>query len=206
VELVVHEEKDYGVGSGALFKSCLYIVIIISHSPAYWKGNSQSQSQGFNAEMSQQRTARQRRVNTRPSGSRAFVVDSNSEGEDVSPRKSDAVPSQATRVAPSDEDSSRVSQSHQAAQPLFLDSDEDIKTEFPADSDFLDEGVGELNDDAQTLQSSTLKTQEPSARQTRSSKGTATKRGSKKMPVIVDDESDDGATFKGFRGKRRGAH
>jgi len=115
------------------------------------------------------------------------------------PRKNnDTVPSQAAMPT----DDQRVTQNREKAQPLFLGSDKDDNSEL-YDDDFVDDDLGGFNDDAMAHQSSTLRTQESSVRQTRSSKPTAAKRGTKKTPVIVDDDSDDGATFKGFRGKRR---
>lgn len=126
--------------------------------------------------------------------------------EDPTPHKSNSVP--ATKAAQNQNQvTTRVDEK---ARPLFLDSDEDNENEFRAldngtnDEEVLDKDAGEFNNGAMTLQSSTLKTQEPSARQTRSSKPAATKKGTKVAPVIVDDDSDDGATFKGFRGKKRG--
>jgi hypothetical protein len=159
--------------------------------------------------MNQPRTQKQPTVhNTQtnhPSRGRAFVVVDSDEDAEGTAYKSKALPLQAAKAT---QNPAGPSQSREKAQPLFFDSDEDDKSEFHAlnndedDEEILDE---ELNDDAMTLQSSTLKqTREPSARQTRSSKPTTTKRGTKKAPVIVDDDSDDGATFKGFRGKKKG--
>jgi hypothetical protein len=153
--------------------------------------------------MSQPRTQKQPeiRIQTkRPGRGRGFVVvDSEEDVEDPAPHKSNPVP--ATKVV-----QNQVLQVDEKAQPLFLDSDEDVDIEFRAlingsNEEVLDKDTGE---GAMTLQSSTLKTQEPSARQTRSSKPTAAKKGAKMAPVIVDDDSDDGATFKGFRGRKRG--
>jgi hypothetical protein len=142
---------------------------------------------------------------SRPGKGRAFIViDSDEDAVSPTPRKNnDTVPSQAAKPA----DDQRVTQTYDKAQPLFLDSDKNDNSEphTPNNDDFVDEDLEGFDDDAMAYQSSTLRTQEPSARQTRSSKPTATKRGTKKTPVIVDDDSDDGATFKGFRGKRKGA-
>ena len=162
--------------------------------------------------MSQQQAPKQQAVNTqknRQGRVRGFVVDSDEDAEDPASRKSKAAPSHAAKANQNRSGSSRIPQTLEKAQPLFLDSDDDVKDKFPTsnnddDDSILNEDRGEFNDDAMTLQSSTLKTQEPSARQTRSSKPTAARRGTKKAPVIVDDDSDDGATFKGFRGKKRG--
>jgi len=164
--------------------------------------------------MSQARIPKQLEVKniqaTRRGRDRGFVVvDSDDDVKDALPRKSKAVQSQAAKAVQNRAGPSQVTQTREKAQPLFLDSEHDRDEFCPSnhDDDEDDEIVddrGEFNDDAMTLQSSTLKTQEPSAPQTRSSKQMATKRG-KKTPVIVDDESDDGATFKGFRGKKRGA-
>lgn len=83
------------------------------------------------------------------------------------------------------------------SRPLFLDSDEDEKDELGSPID--DEVVivdDEHDEDAMTLQS------ESTARQTRP-KPAPVKKTARKTPVILDDDSDDGATFKGFRGKSR---
>jgi len=161
--------------------------------------------------MSQQQAPKQQAVNTQKSRQgrvRGFVVDSDEDAEDPASRKSKAAPSHAAKANQNRSGSSRIPQTLEKAQPLFLDSDDDVKDKFPTSNNDDDDSIlnedREFNDDAMTLQSSTLKTQEPSARQTRSSKPTAARRGTKKAPVIVDDDSDDGATFKGFRGKKRG--
>ena len=161
--------------------------------------------------MSQQQAPKQQAVNTqknRQGRVRGFVVDSDEDAEDPASRKSKAAPSHAAKANQNRSGSSRIPQTLEKAQPLFLDSDDDVKDKFPTSNNDDDDSIlnedREFNDDAMTLQSSTLKTQEPSARQTRSSKPTAARRGTKKAPVIVDDDSDDGATFKGFRGKKRG--
>ena len=147
-----------------------------------------------------------------PGRGRAFVVvDSDEDVRAPAPHKSRAALTRVAKGAQNRQGSSRPTQTLEKAQPLFIDSDENDKDEFRLlnyDDDhdeIIDDDDRDLNDDAMTLQSNMLKTQKPSARQTRSSKPAATKKGTKKTPVIVDDDSDDGATFKGFRGKKRGA-
>jgi hypothetical protein len=151
--------------------------------------------------MIQPRTQKHHTQTNRPGRGRAFAVVDSDEAEDPAPRKSSAVPSAKAAQ-------NQVTHARDKAPPLFFDSDEDDKNEFSAPNNEEDliseENVGEFNDDAMTLQSSTLKIQEPSTRQTKSSKPTTAKKRTKKTPVIVDDDSDDGATFKGFRGKKRG--
>jgi len=156
--------------------------------------------------MSQPRNQKQSSNHTqtsRPGRGRAFIVmDSDEDAECPTPHTSNAVSSQVAKPA----EHPVVAQRRGRVQPLFLDSDEDDDSEPQPPNDdnaFVDDDLEEFNDLAMTAESSTLKTQEASARQTRSLR--PIKRGTKKVPVIIDDESDDGATFKGFRGKKRGA-
>ena len=85
-------------------------------------------------------------------------------------------------------------------QPLFIDSDEDDKDD---DVDLSSAGrvVDELDDEDET--GATLRS---TGRATRARKGKEKDAGMKRMKtpaVVVDDDSDDGATFKAF-GARRG--
>lgn len=157
-----------------------------SHT-AYWKGNSQSQLQ---SEGSVQRIATQVKQPARRG--RGFTVASSDEESNL-PAQKNLVPAKSTQ---SESQTKRRTQSRAKSRPLFLDSDDDNDDEVISPSDQpppIDEGH---DDDAVTLQS------ESTAR----SKPATSKRASKKKTlIIVDDDSDDGATFKGFRGKSRGA-
>ncbi|KAG6833175.1 hypothetical protein H0H87_010563 [Tephrocybe sp. NHM501043] len=79
------------------------------------------------------------------------------------------------------------------SQPLFLDDDDDDEIQsFDNDED----DMPEASDEEQTLRSTrTRSTQRPTAR------GPAKK--PTPAPILVDDDSDDGAVFKGFKGKTR---
>lgn len=106
------------------------------------------------------------------------------------PRKGKAALARATQNPAG---TSRVPHTEAKSQPLFLDSDDHGDASRSPKHDEADN-----DEDAKTLQSSGPKTQKPSARLL---KPASTKRA-KRAPVIVDDDSDDGATFKGFRGKK----
>jgi len=121
---------------------------------------------------------------------------SDEDPEDQMPRKGKVALSQAAKATQDPPGMSQVTPPHVEPQPMFLDSDEHDNESHSPNNDIL--GT-EYNEDA-TLQSSALKSQEPSAR----SKPVSTRRVRKKAPVIVDDDSDDGATFKGFQSRKRG--
>ena len=159
---------------------------MLTGSPtAYWKGNSQSQPQ---SEGSSQRIATQVKQSVRRG--RGFTVASSDEDQSL-PSPKNPVLAKSTQNR---SQTGRRTQSRAKSRPLFLDSDDDKDDEIvlPIDQPQpIDEGH---DDDAVTVQS------ESTAR----SKPTTSNRASKKVPIIVDDDSDDGATFKGFRGKSRG--
>jgi len=73
--------------------------------------------------------------------------------------------------------------------PLFLESDEDERQ--VADDD--NEAVPEDSDEEQTLRST----------RTKGTQRTARAPVKKPAPILVDDDSDDGAVFKGFKGKQK---
>ena len=81
-------------------------------------------------------------------------------------------------------------------KPLFLDSDNEKNFDEanPMGVDPTGEGV----DEEQTLQSSFESRQTAGRRSTRQAKSR------KPAPIIVDDDSDDDAVFKGFRGQKKG--
>lgn len=171
----------------SLFRLSSYLYAEIY--PAYWKGNSQSQSQGTLAGMSQSRTSNLLDLRTQTRQGTGIHDDSDSDTENLVSRKGKIVKPTRGQAA--------TSQTRARSRPLFLDSDDNELFSLDNDDGILGP---EHNEDATTLQSSALKTQELSRR----SNPVATKRGTKKAPVIVDDDSDDGTTFKGFRGRKRG--
>lgn len=79
---------------------------------------------------------------------------------------------------------------------LFFDSDDE---ENHDENNLMDvDSKGDGVDDEQTLQSSF------ETRQTVGRRSTRETRSRKPAPIIVDDDSDDDAVFKGFRGQKKG--
>lgn len=84
------------------------------------------------------------------------------------------------------------------SQPLFFNSDDDVASYSPkGDDEDLEGGV--LSETGMTLQSSAF-TSQASPVMLRG----VSERRTRKVPAVADDDSDDGATFQGFRGSRRG--
>ena len=137
---------------------CFFLLTSMS---GYWKGHSQSQSQGDTLAREPPQQQRQESI--------------------------------GTQIRPVKDQRAAFKPSH----PLFFDDDSDI-LKSPKDED-QDERI--LDDNIAST--STHKNQTPAAMNSKSSKPIPRKRVTKKAPVIVDDDSDDGATFKGFRIKNR---
>lgn len=193
VELIPSEINDYGIG------------------PSYWKGGSQTQN-GFDA--SQIPTQPPKRVpraiqgKTKimttalpPSPSPEVKLDSDEEIPPPAPKVKTKPPSRAGSALPPKRASSR-SKEPAKAKALFLDSDDDIKEVVEEESHVMDLTLQE-DDEDQTLRSSagtksSARSAPPSRKATRQ-----LARGRKAMPVIVDDDSDDGVVFKGFRGNKK---
>lgn len=183
------------MGSGTLV--CYLCFRYVNCYPVYWKGNSQSQSQGSipltGLSQSQSRLPYVHSQTTRQGKGRSCnVAGSDEDAGDPVPSNSKVALKQTTTNSAG---IFRASHTSAKTQPLFFDSDEQDD-----ESRSLNDGRADNDEDAATLQSSDPKSQEPSAPPLRP---TLTRR-TKKAPVIVDDDSDDGATFKGFRGKKRG--
>ncbi|KAH7923577.1 hypothetical protein BV22DRAFT_1048062 [Leucogyrophana mollusca] len=140
----------------------------------YWKDNSQP-SQTKAPVASQKAKAESRPTKGKR---RAFTVAESDDEENVGDDSIFGGGRQTSRPP--------ISTFEASADRLFLDSDdEDEKPARP------DPPISEALD----VEDSTLPPSGPSL--------TQTKRAPKKRPVIADDESDDGATFKGFGKKRR---
>lgn len=165
---------------------------------AYWKGSaSQRLSQTQNANFSSQpqmqtqfdddsQDAPPRRKT--PARARSAF---DSEGEDATPaparkaRKGSAVPKKAVvkaKAAPK-------------KQALFLDSDDDMDVDG-GDAPAAATGAGASEAEAEAM---TLEAESP-VRPVRTGRTAA--RGKKAAPTVVDDDSDGGAVFKGFKGRK----
>lgn len=81
-------------------------------------------------------------------------------------------------------------------KPLFLDSDDEANHNGDKSMDI--DRTGDGFDEEQTLQSSYETSQTVGRRSMRETKSR------KPAPIIVDDDSDDDAVFKGFKGQKRG--
>ncbi|RDX44630.1 hypothetical protein OH76DRAFT_1486923 [Lentinus brumalis] len=192
VELVVEEDNDLGIGS------------------QYWKGASQapppSQSQSMSQSQPKSSTtlkSTQRSARIRPS----LVSDDEDEDEPVpKPTKGKGKSQAKSQSKPPSTQSRSSARSTRAKssqkQPLFIDSD--IEEGDELDDDFQmglddDDGFGEDDDFGEDEPVATLK----STRETQpSAKGKAASK--KKAPaIVVDDDSDDGATFKAIGSRTR---
>ncbi|KAH0580358.1 hypothetical protein H2248_001859 [Termitomyces sp. 'cryptogamus'] len=177
VELFLNEENDYGMG------------------PGYWKGGKSQDRHVDEYGLTQTQAAikNEEPTQTRPSRSQAPMVIDDSD-EDIAPirRGKSKVSSRATSAVPPKRTSAR-SKAPAKSQPLFLEEDED-EDGVQASNNGGD--VPDDSDDEQTLRSTrTRSTQKPPAKAKASTR--------KAVPILVDDDSDDGAVFKGFKGKRR---
>ncbi|KAI0776848.1 hypothetical protein BD413DRAFT_610439 [Trametes elegans] len=208
VELVVEEEGDLGIGS------------------QYWKGSSQTAPSGSGQLKSQvkaeesegEKTTTTQRSTQRRAKSTLPTLVSDEEDEDGDERIFTPAPSKppssksksqgrGSKALPSTRASSRNAATRIASQkqPLFIVSD--IEEE---NDDAVGEGMstvdrslvleGEDEDSAGTTLMATSRSTQ--SRTTRGKKGLASKRS---IPVVLDDDSDDGATFKalGARAKSR---
>ncbi|KAG6841643.1 hypothetical protein C0991_008628 [Blastosporella zonata] len=128
--------------------------------------------------------------------SQAPIVMDDSDEEMVPTRKgkSKAPPSsRASSVVPTKR--STRSKTSAKSQPLFLDGgDDDDVQSFNNDED----GIPEESDEEQTLRSTRTRStqQKPPTRE-------KAKKAAPAPVILVDDDSDDGAVFKGFKGKTR---
>ncbi|KDR66168.1 hypothetical protein GALMADRAFT_232674 [Galerina marginata CBS 339.88] len=186
VDLFVSEENDYGIGA------------------SYWKGgHSQTQTQQTFMESqteSQAPAPSQRQGSRKP---RTQTLRDSDEDEPAVVPRSRKPPSKSETKAPATKRSTGKSKASAKANALFLEDDED-------DDDDIQEIIGvdgpnepprtrTQGDEEQTLQSSAETKAPVGRRPTRT-----TKAPKKPAPIIVDDDSDDGAVFKGFKGRKGG--
>ncbi|KAG6879104.1 hypothetical protein C0992_005130 [Termitomyces sp. T32_za158] len=174
VELFVNEENDYGMG------------------PAYWKtGKSQNRHQDEYGLTQTQGALKDEPTQAQPSRSQVPMVLDDSD-DDIAPiapirRGKSKVSSRASSAVPPKRTSTRTKASAKS-QPLFLDDDED--EDVQAENNEND--GPENSDEEQTLRSTrTRSTRKPPLKAKTSRKKTA--------PILIDDDSDDGAVFKGFK-------
>ncbi|KAI0925246.1 hypothetical protein AcV7_005531 [Taiwanofungus camphoratus] len=191
VQLYVDEKNDYGVGS------------------QYWKDSpqmqpsSQPQSHLPGTRHDPSQTAPSRSQTQRKGRSRTVVVDSEEDNSDF-PESAEVKTVQSRASTQTVRARTERTRLREKSQPLFMDSEEDEQKDsgkqMLPDDDMLNANIDEDFDDDFTLRSSRPKTHSSATRQ---SSRIAT---SRKLPLgaIIDDDSDDEATFKGFGAKRKG--
>lgn len=197
VDLVASVPPDYGVGPGEtvfLISNRSMLTIFL----AYWKSaNSQSRSQndpGANQKRSQSRSPSPIQIPQRAK-SRAISVDDFDEEAPAPHRGRSKAPSSVGSTMAQKRTSTRGKKVPETAEALFLDSDDDdIKIKEDQEDPEINALAGD--DEDGTLRSSGgTKSQAPARRPTR---------GKKAQVLVVDDDSDDDAVFKGFSGKKKG--
>jgi len=129
-------------------------------------------------------------------------LDEDEEIPPPAPKVKSKPPSRAGSAIPPKRASSR-SKRPAKSKALFLDSDDDVKDVVVEEESHVMDLTLQEEDEDQTLRSSAgskppARSAAPSRKATRQPA-----RGKKAMPVIVDDDSDDGAVFKGFRGNKK---
>ncbi|KAG6872820.1 hypothetical protein C0995_006302 [Termitomyces sp. Mi166 len=172
IELFVSEENDYGMG------------------PAYWKGGKfhDRHQDGYGLTQTQA-GIKDEPKQSQPTRSQVPMVIDDSD-EDVAPirRGKSRASSRASSAAPPKRTYTR-SKAPAKSQPLFLEEDEDED-----DSNNSDDAL-EDSDKEQTVRSTrTRSAQKPAAEAKAPIKRAAL--------LLVDDDSDDGAVFKGFKRRR----
>ncbi|RPD58318.1 hypothetical protein L226DRAFT_536733 [Lentinus tigrinus ALCF2SS1-7] len=203
VELVVEENNDLGIGS------------------QYWKGASQAApSQSQSQPQSQPKSSTtlkstQRSTKVRPtlisdeSDEDEPVVKPSAKGKGKAPAKSQSSKPPSTKPPSTQSRSSTRTTRGKGSQrqPLFIDSD--IEEQDEQDEDFQmgmgsddEDEFGKDDEDGEDEPVATMKSATVRGTQT-SAKGRATA-GRKKAPaIVVDDDSDDGATFKAIGSRTR---
>lgn len=187
-----------------------YVPIDADCCLAYWKGgHSQMQSQTQNRAIESQDSQVDEEIRPPPrqrKGRAKAVPESDDEDAQAPPpmrRASSRKPSSRVgSVAPSTASKGKAKAKPKAdPNALFLDSDDDIQEVHEVEdiSAFAD-----TRDEEETLKSTPEERRRGTgSRPTKATSKAATK-PKKAAPIIVDDDSDDGAVFKGFKGKRGG--
>jgi hypothetical protein len=206
VELLPSHENDYGMGPGMYYCSA-DARLAYNSSLAYWKTSTsqpqpQTQSQLQNHTLISPRSSIQSRLplKAQPQSQvlkgkgRTLVVDSDEEVIEQVVNRAGSPQLAQTRSNPTRSRKGKT-------QPLFLDSDGDDEEQVQrSNNNGLAPPAALENDETSTLQSSTSRETQIAPR--KSARKPASK--AKKAPAvtIVDDDSDDGAAFKGFHGRR----
>ncbi|KAI0808103.1 hypothetical protein C8Q74DRAFT_1363528 [Fomes fomentarius] len=198
IELVVEEDNDLGIGS------------------QYWRGATQAMpptqlSQPKSSTTAKSTTQKSTQKSTKDRAS--LMSDSDEDEPAAKPTRAKSRGGKSQSNPPSTQSSTlkstaRTRSKGSQKQALFIDSDIEEVDEKDDDDDAFklgsDNEVLELDDDdeepAATLKSrSTARGTQASSRTRSTAKGTT-----KKAPVVVvDDDSDDGATFKAFGTRSR---
>lgn len=212
------DSQDCGVGPCMLF--FLFLFQVLTPITAYWADNK-SQDNGDFAP-TQRRTqvkdipASQTQSNENGTQSKAALVLDSDEGEgkddDIAPlrRGKSKASSRAGSAAPAPTRtatrSKRTATAASKAQPLFVSSGEDDDFNPAPRVDDADEIIDDFDDD-QTLPSTVGTTRSrtgaqkpPSSSRVRTQPSRAKK---PTAPPMRDDDSDDGALFKGFKGRSK---
>ena len=172
--------------------------MVYERRSVYWKhSKSQSQSQSQNDKLAA-RMQNQSRQAVRPSTQHALREverTDHSDTQEAVPRvtKSKAVTQGQSAPAQKPSSSGHVGK----VQPLFIDNDEMDDVSKPSDQNFDLEHVDAEEEDA------TLQTEEAPKAPRENPVAVSAKSKRRPVPVITHDDSDDeGATFKGFRGRQ----
>ncbi|KAG6917214.1 hypothetical protein DXG01_003419 [Tephrocybe rancida] len=166
--------------------------------PMYWpEGKSQGQSrEDFGPSQVKAGGKGEGRAQTQTGKSQAPLVIDDSDEEIAPIRKAKSKASSRANSTAQTKRTATRSKPPAKSQQLFLDDDDDDDDDDVIQSfTSADNEVPEDSDEEQTLRStrtSMRNTQKPPTRAAR-----------KPAPILVDDDSDDGAVFKGFKGKTR---
>lgn len=184
VELTVSEDNDYGMGSGELKMHIPYHALICF--AAYWKDSRSHDNSGdLNFPVKSQMQGKSKGI--------PVPLEDSDEDENQFPvrpigkrtTQSQKLPRVTKKKAPSPEEEGNF-------QPLFLSDDDDNDRMTVDEEEDID-----LDEGTPTLRSS--RTSNKSNQQSQVSKP----RNKAAAPIIIEDDSDDDVTFKGFGAKAK---
>lgn len=185
-----------------LVRSAFYIIAVVAHHffAGYWKGADSPLRSEDNFGPSEKRPTLAKRTQAKSKGkTQTMIIDDSDEDEaEVIPKRKSKASLPPSKPAPKKRATHGGSKVPDTPAALFLDdSDEDIdsRNDDAFEGATLDEND---SDGGMTLDSNLGGTSAPARR---SSRAPATRK--KAAPIIVDDDSDDGAVFKGFGKKKR---
>ncbi|KAL0948092.1 hypothetical protein HGRIS_010713 [Hohenbuehelia grisea] len=217
VDLVVSEAGDYGMGAAYWKGGNSQHAQSRSQFPKRDETDNDAQpSEPLFEDSKSTQTLDGDDFNTQPAhlskGKGRQVLDDDDFNEEpavTAPRKSSRKPpSRAASTAPSQRSTraTRASKPPAKSQPLFIgDSDDDHHIKVEDDAEFGEALVGDSGGDqgADGPEPSGRSGKKTAVQKPKATKGTT--RGKKApAPRIVDDDSDDEAVFRGFKGKKRG--